>query len=135
MCIIVDSNQWGDFLKYKEDMKPIHQWLENQNGKLVYSNHETFKREINQKTFIEYSRAGKTKFFSSEKVNSEIEKIQNQYTLKSNDMHILGLAKASNTKVLCTHDKKLHEDFKNVIHGRVYQNESHRHLLTKDICL
>ena len=40
MCMILDSNRWADFLNRKEDMEPIHKWLEKQNGKLVYSNYE-----------------------------------------------------------------------------------------------
>ena len=35
MCMILDSNRWIDFSNQKEDMKPIHKWLEKQNGKLV----------------------------------------------------------------------------------------------------
>ena len=137
MCMILDSNRWVDFLNQKEDMKPIHKWLEKQNGKLVYSNYEPIQRELNRLTnnnLKVYYEAGKALFIPSEEVKKKVEDIK-KYQLKSNDIHILGLAKAANAKVLCTKDKKLHQDFKSIIKGRIYQNKGHQHLLTPDTCL
>ena len=139
MCIIIDSNKWTDFSNQTDDMKPVHKWLEK-HGKLVYSDDPTIKKELREsqnKTLIEYLRAGKAVFISSEKVSTKVEEIQkSKYQLKSNDIHILGLAKASNVKVLCTKDKKLHHDFKKVIiKGSIYQDKDHQHLLTPDLCI
>jgi len=138
MCIILDNNTWGDFIKNKEDMKPIRKWLEQKNGKLVYSNHIRFQELSNnsRRYLAEYYRQGKAHLIPHEKVEKEIEKINIQNDqLKSNDLHILGLAKASNTTVLCTKDRSLHTDFKQIIqNGKIYKNKSHTHLLTKDLC-
>ena len=137
MCMILDSNRWIDFSNQKEDMKPIHKWLEKQNGKLVYSNYEPIQKELNylNNNLKAYYAAGQALFIPSEEVEKKVEEIKNKYQPKSNDIHILGLAKASNAKVLCTKDKKLHQDFKNIIKGRIYQNKNHQHLLTSDLCV
>ena len=58
-----------------------------------------------------YYDAGKALLIPSEEVGKEVEEIKNKYQLKSDDIHILGLAKASNAKVLCTKDKKITSRF------------------------
>ena len=54
--------------------------------------------------------------------------------LKSNDIHILALAKAGNVKLLCSNDVHLHKDFKGVIHGKVYKDRRHSKLLINNGC-
>jgi len=138
MCMILDNNTWGDFLKKKLDMQPIHNWLEQKSGKLVYSNHRGFQElsKKYQRHLKEYSRAGKAHLVSLEKVEKAIKEIKKKHDIKkSNDPHILGLAKASNVTVLCTKDRILHNYFKNIIGGNIYQNKNHKHLLTPDLCV
>ena len=31
MCMILDNDTWGDFLKQKSDMQPVHDWLQQKN--------------------------------------------------------------------------------------------------------
>lgn len=47
MCVILDVNLIGRFKKNPvgEDMKPVHQWLENKNGKIVYADTDKFRKE------------------------------------------------------------------------------------------
>jgi hypothetical protein len=54
--------------------------------------------------------------------------------LRSNDPHVIALARASGARTLCSRDRELHKDFKNPAlvndpRGSVYQSPSHRHLL------
>ena len=137
MCMILDVNRWGDFLGKKEDMTPIHVWLNKGNGKLLYSNHDKF-RELSTKykrALVQYQNVGWARMVPKDKVEREISNINDKrINLKSNDIHILGLAKASGAKVLCSSDKKLHKNFKDVIGGGIYQTKEHGHLLTEDIC-
>ena len=138
MCMILDNDTWGDFLAQKPDMQPIHDWLKQKNGKLVYSNHQGFQElsKKYQKSLSEYSRAGQAHLVPGEEVEKEIKEIEKEHNIKkSNDRHILGLAKAFNIKVLCTKDKRLHQKFKAIIGGRIYQNKNHQHLLTADLCV
>ncbi len=134
MCIILDINQWGDFLSKKDDMKPIHDWLKKRNGKLIYSNHKDFKElKPYRRKLEEYKRSGQSREANIDKVENEIQKIDRSL-LQSDDIHILGLAKAEGVKILCTRDKKLHKDFKEIIGGNIYQKKEHQDLLTADIC-
>ena len=138
MCMILDNDTWGDFLKQKPDMQPIHKWLEQKNGKLIYSNHQGFQElsEKYQQSLRDYHRAGKAHRVSGEEVEKEIREIKKKHDIeKSNDSHILGLAKASNVTVLCTKDKLLHKYFKKIIGGSIYQNKNHQRLLTSDLCV
>ena len=83
----------------------------------------------------EKSDAGQIKRIDSAKVEKAINNINKKYKLKSNDIHILGLAKASNTKLLCSNDQDLQTDFKKIIkEGKIYKNNTHNKLLTKDVC-
>jgi len=138
MCMILDNNTWGDFLKQNSDMQPIHNWLEQKNGKLIYSNHQGFQElsKKYQRRLKEYRRAGKAHLVSLEKVEKAIKEIKKNHNIeRSNDPHILGLAKASNVTVLCTKDRTLHKYFKNTIGGNIYQNKNHKRLLTPDFCV
>ena len=54
----------------------------------------------------------------------------------SNDAHIIGLARASGARLLCSEDKRLHADFRNPQlvqspRGKVYRNNSHAALLRR----
>ncbi len=140
--MILDTNQWGNFLKSTEDMKPVHKWLntKTKGGKLVFSNHEPMEKELRkhremQKYLFTMHGAGRAKRVPEEKVAQAMKEIQQSNNrLKSNDLHLLALAEAGDVKLLCSRDKKLHQDFKNILNGQVYQDASHSHLLQKDIC-
>ena len=140
MCMILDSNMFGEFLKPKnEDMKPIYQWLNTKNGKIIYSNIPQLETEIQKsekmiKKFQSLKESNQAKLIDKKDVNKSIKKIQRKFSLQSNDSHIIALADASQTKLLCSKDKKLHEDFTSIIKGNIYQKASHKHLLTNDIC-
>jgi hypothetical protein len=56
--------------------------------------------------------------------------------LKSDDPHIIALAKVSGARLLCSKDQNLHTDFGNRVfidkpRGNIYQNQSHAKLLKK----
>ena len=149
MCIIIDANKTGDFLKKNKDMAPIYRWIEQKKGKIVYSEHPQIWGEIKQhegmrKFFSERKRSGsnEVKSISRQTVDQTLPKIkviaqQKKHQLKSNDSDrfLLALAKASGAKLLCSSDQRLHKDFKAVIDkGAVYQNQGHESLLNKFIC-
>ena len=135
--MILDTNMWSNFLNKTSDMQPVYQWLENKNGKLIYSDHKSFQKELtkNQKTVLKsYYQSGKARLVPTKQVEQTITSLRKNNKFKSNDMHILGLAKAGKTKVLCTKDKDLQDDFKNILKGKVYKKANHQHLLTQDTC-
>lgn len=66
--------------------------------------------------------------------DNDIEHEMSNLDCKSNDHHIIALARISKTRVLCSEDKLLQEDFtnKNLIsnpRGKIYKNSTHDHLL------
>ena len=140
MCIILDANCIGQFKdRANEDMKPVWNWLERKNGKIVYSATEKFKREWKagggHNLEIELGRSGNLKLVPDQDVLEKQNELKGQ--IQSDDPHIIALAIVANVKVLVSRDKALQQDFKNrqlVIGGKVYQERKHAHLLTKVRC-
>lgn len=134
MCIILDTNKYGDFLDHEnKDMQPIREWIKRK-GKIAYSPTPTFERELSagmRMQFSVYDEAGKMKNFSIEEVKNEE---NNLPELESDDPHIIALALVSGVRVLVSMDRDLHTDFKGVVGGKVYQTKSHRRMLRNDTC-
>ena len=163
MCIILDVNSFSDLRNtVNEDMKPVWYWLENKNGKIVYSSTEKFRSEWEagggyelmiellypgsrsslsvrmgwEQAVMELQRMGKFKLVSAEAVQAKAEALEQTGELRSDDPHIIALAIIANVTVLVSNDRALHADFKNpkLVGGRVYQTKTHRHLLRGDTC-
>ena len=136
MCVILDANSYSDFLDMEQaGMRPLREWLRT-GGKLAYAPTEKFRAELEnhgpmKKRFMEYSQAGRIKEVDQDEVVAK-EAVLTE--LASDDGHIVALALVAGVNVLVSHDRDLHEDFKRIVHGRVYQNERHRHLLRRDAC-
>lgn len=86
--------------------------------------------------FGELDRAGLAELIPDIIVDSETENIKALNLCKSNDQHVIALAKISGSRLLCTGDDKLSKDFSNKElldkpRGKVYKDRSHKHLLTK----
>ncbi len=117
MCIraIIDANLFGDLQAAK--IKPLLRWIDRKDGLLVYSDAGEYSDELkkSRKTlelFIAYRRQGSATLIRG----SGIEAAKGQITgreLRSNDAHIIALARASEAMVLCTDDELLKRDFLN----------------------
>ena len=146
MCIIVDANKLGDFLAEppNEDSAPIHQWLNRQHGrgKIVYSTGGHFVREISgtrRTKLAAYVRSGKAQLIPAERFADDEQALQAGGDMRSNDPHVLALARASGARLLYTADKKLMGDFKDKRfidqpRGRVYSRAENTNLLTNLVC-
>ena len=138
MCIILDANCIGDFNNSaNEDMKPVRQWLESRNGKIVYSDTEKFRSEWNAgggyQLRRQLQRRNKLKLVSIQDVEEKENELSGE--IASDDEHIIALAVIAEVKVLVSNDKKLIRDFKDhVTQGKVYQTKGHKRLLRKDTC-
>ena len=136
MCVILDANSYSDFLDADNaGMRALRDWLRTQ-GKLVYAPTRRIKAELDshgpmKKRFVEYSQAGRVKEVAGEEVVAKEAELTD---LSSDDGHIVALALVAGVEVLISHDKKLHDDFKRLVKGKVYQNEKHKHLLRRDTC-
>ena len=145
MCIIIDTNLYGEF--NKEYMKPLREWIEKRNGKIVYSPVGDIGKELNRNGKMkdrlkEYLRAGKAKHISEEEVEKKKQDVVEKLDLESNDPYIIALAKVSNTRLLTSEDAALCSDFKNkkIIRrkrGKIYkarEHKEHKHLLNQNTC-
>ena len=140
MCCILDVNCLGEFKNpADENMAPVREWHERQNGKFVYAGTRKFRKdwekENHQKLIRTWKRRGKLKTVDAGKVEKETATLEGQ--IRSDDPHIIALARVANVKMLISHDRDLHDDFTNrklIQGGKIYQNKSHRHLLTPDLC-
>ncbi len=145
MCLIADASTFGDLLAdpATEDAAPIHAWLER-GGTLVYSTGGKFGIEVersrNLKRRLEvYVRAGKARLIPHRRLAEDEASLSNRPDLRSNDPHVLALARESGTRLLFTRDAALMADFKNKTlidrpRGKVYSGASNRSLLTRSVC-
>ena len=142
MCIIVDANMLGKFLAEPpdEDSKPIKDWLQRKSGRLIYSTGGKFSNEVKgraREQLLTYYRSGLAdRFLSSDFKDDEEELREN---IKSDDPHILALARASGARILYSSDKDLIEDFKDKRfvdqpRGKVYSGARNARLLTRSAC-
>ena len=115
-------------------------WLNNRNGKIVYSNTKKFEDEWERGGTShlrdQMMRAGQLKLVS-EGVQEKADELKDE--IASNDEHIIALAIVSGVKVLVSYregDRDLFVDFKNrsLVRGKVYTRKAHAHMLTKDTC-
>ena len=138
MCVILDANCIGDFNdSANEDMKPVRQWLERKNSKIVYSDTEKFRREWDKgggyRLRRELQRRNKLKLVSVQDVEERENELSGRVV--SDDEHIIALALTAQAKVLVSSDRRLIRDFKDhVTQGRVYQTKGHKRLLKNDLC-
>ena len=124
MCIIVDANKMGIFLAdpVREEVKPIHDWLARQGGKLVYSTGSQFAKQV-----------------PVEDIEEEEKLLRKNPIVGSHDPHILALARFSGARVLYTSDKDLSADFKKKKlidgpRGKIYTRPANARLLTQLPC-
>ena len=137
MCLIVDANLLS--LVFSEnpndDFRPIREWLDSE-GKLAVGGHllVEYDKITNLLSYIlSLSRAGKARIIPSNVVNDEEKLVTNQ--CKSDDPHVIALARVSGARILCSRDKTLHTDFRNSEliddpRGHIYQNAKHKQLLS-----
>lgn len=144
MCMIVDVNiaQRALIEENDPDFGEIHESLFTHmmpNAKIVYGGYLTteYNRSARIRRIVaQLDRAGRARQVRDEPVNRESESVQNSGVCRSNDVHIIALARVGHVRLLCSHDQALHSDFTNHLllsgpRGKVYQNRSHTALLRR----
>ena len=137
MCLILDADKYSDFLNpNNSDLQPVRDWIQNKGGKLVYSPTKKLKEELGRhkrmkSRFLLYAQAGRVREVERDKVDHMEAGLTG---LSSNDSHIVALALVAEVKLLVSGDTDLHDDFKNIVRGKVYQNPRHKNLLRQDTC-
>lgn len=137
MCLIIDAcvahKVFGE--PCAEEARPIWGWL-LRDGSIVYGGllAEELKHSTGgRRRLAELLRSGKARLIGGEELLAMGRQISDEGNCKSNDLHVVALARTSGARVLFTVDGSLIEDFVNpkVLRprGRVYQRSSHAHLL------
>ncbi len=143
MCIIVDANVMARVLldPTDSDFAPVHRALSGISSpsvKLVYGGSKLL-REYARNTEVRrqvasLDRAGRAVKVADAKVDAEEKRVQKCGIVKSDDEHVLALARVTGARLLCSHDGDLITDFTNVAivsapRGKVYKKKAHSHLL------
>ena len=138
MCIIVDANRLGALANPDDaDAKPVRAWL-NRGGRIVYSTDGAFAREVGRRArdmLLTYDRAGKATRVPAARFAADERSLRADANLRSDDPHVLALAKEARVRLLYTGDKNLMADFKKFIDGgNIYSRAANANLLTSSAC-
>ena len=105
MCIILDVDSLDLFNnRQNADMEPVRKWFGRKNNKFVYSPTKKFEQEWGKnsikrhKLIQSWRQAGKLKQVDAKRVEQEAEKLEEKRQLKSNDYHIIALARIAKTE-------------------------------------
>lgn len=151
MCVIIDANLAGKVFATPcdGDFKPLWDWVfdKQKQGSIVFGGHLAEElcrirrvREGGTRALSELKRAGRAHEIRKDCVEREENVVRSLKTAngkrlrKSNDPHVIALARVSGARVLCSADQDLHADFKNLNlvpgpKGRIYQNATHAKVL------
>ena len=142
MCIIVDANRMGAFLADppEEDAAPVRRWIDTGGGRVVYSTGGKFAEEVRghaKQRLLRYSQAGRAKFVPEHRFIDDQNTLQAR--IRSDDPHVLALARATGVRLLYTGDVDLIADFKDKAildkpRGKIYSRAANANLLTKSAC-
>jgi predicted nucleic acid-binding protein len=145
MCLIVDANVVNRVFLIADDpdfkdlyaslfatRKPVAKIIYG--GKLI----EEYSRSHHEviRILLQLDQAGRATKVDDSLIDGEHEIIIKMKVCKSNDTHIIALARAGKVRLLCSHDKPLATDFKNKAllnkpRGKVYKSSKHNNLLDK----
>lgn len=141
--MIVDANRMDHFLAEPAhpDARPIHEWIRKK-GRLVFSTGGKFGSELGDRAtrrLTDYARRGGAKRVDQSELRKGERQLIESGNLKSDDAHVLALAKVSGARLLYTGDRLLMEDFtdREIINnprGKVYSGAGNRDLLNRVAC-
>jgi hypothetical protein len=140
MCVIIDASLAASAFAApcSPDFTPLWDWVLRKDGCVVYGG--KLARELDRiregaLRLRQLSAAGKAHRMPDVAVSSEEKVVLSLGVCRSNDPHVIALARVSRARVLCSADRNLHADFTNPRllskpKGRVYQNANHARILS-----
>jgi hypothetical protein len=141
MCIIVDVNVAHKVFLTNDDpdLGYIRWAIDRRAARAVYGGElgREYRRNLSLSLkLLEYDREGKARKIDNALVDAETTVVRNLNLCKSNDEHIIALARVASVRLVCTDDEALHKDFRNVAlladpRGNVFRRASHKHLIKK----
>lgn len=147
MCVIVDNNVAARVLLRTDDPEfyPISDCLlgnRNPPLRLVYGpklRAEYIRNNEVRRMLLQLDRAGRAVQIGPEQIEAEEKILRKEALFRSNDCHVLALARASGVRLLVSRDQDLHLDFTNskILNkpkGRVFQRALHARYLLRHGC-
>jgi len=146
LCVIIDASIAGLAFAVppRADFKPLWYWITHQDGKLVFGGrlaNELRRLPGARRLIVQLWRSGSALEVPLRDVDSEERQVRGLRLCRSNDPHVIALARVSGARVLCTNDSDLEADFKNrelvpAPRGSIYKTASHKGLLKHNkICI
>jgi hypothetical protein len=141
MCVIVDANIASLVFRRQphNDFLPVFRWLYSPraDGCLVFGGQlaSELRRVRGGRTYlVQLSRAGRARQIPDAQVDAEEQCVVETGLCRSDDPHVVALARVSGARTLCSHDRDLQRDFKHRAlisdpRGKVYQKPGHADLL------
>jgi hypothetical protein len=137
MCLIIDSNIIDKaFSTGHADFEPVRRAILSGNARLVFGGQllVEYKRKSEFLRFLlVLERAGKAIPFSDSLVDSETARVRRSGICRSDDPHVIALARVSGVRLLCSEDQELGDDFKDLRllnpKGSIYKKASHAKLI------
>ena len=145
MCVIVDASVVGLVFSHprRADYRPLWDWLEKRGGMLIYGGRLAASGELRgvRTLLVRLKQAGQAYECPKADVDREEKVVKKLGLCKSNDPHVIAIARVSGARVLCAEDHALEADFKNLSlvpkpKGSIYKNVTHSRLLKHNrICI
>jgi len=139
VCLIVDASVAAAVFSSppQPDFVPVLDWLEQRDGCVVYGGRlatELARLEKARRYLRTLLQAGRALLFPDEAIRVEEATVIRTGLCRSNDSHVVALARVSGARTLCTDDGDLQRDFRNprlLSHprGSVYRRREHAGLL------
>ena len=139
MCVIIDANVAAEVFAFPvhNDYAPLWKWIDHKDGRIVYGGEN--RRELAELTNVRRRLktlwdAGLALAEDDREVDKEQKAVIKKSHCRSDDPHVIALARVSGARVLCTEDQDLQTDFKdrNLVptpKGKVYKTADHQHVL------
>jgi predicted nucleic acid-binding protein len=141
VSVIIDANCARAALQVNAagDFAPVLEAILNGTAKLVVGGKLKREYQVVQAAWrfvMRLDQAGMARLVNDATVDQEEEAVLANFKLRSDDPHILALARVSKARLLCSLDKELHADFDdpkiiNNPRGFIYQSPKHKKLIRK----
>jgi predicted nucleic acid-binding protein len=139
VCVIVDANIAVDTLCGRDpEFQPVLKALLSKRTTLVVGG-AVLRKEYDKipsisGVLISLDQVGRLRREKDSRVHDETLAVKEMKVCRSNDEHIIALARVGEVHPLCTKDDNLAQDFLDsalIEKGNVYNRASHKHLITK----
>lgn len=140
MCLIVDSNKVCEvFVRPTREFERLNRAVITGKAKIAYGGELT--REYRRvfgfwRLLIAFDRQGAAMHVNDARIDQETERVRRMNICRSDDPHIIALARVGRVRLICSDDARLRIDFRNPRllsnpRGSIYTSSNHHNLLRR----